>query len=152
MNEHADFGRIADDVYYFTGFEDDVGAGFIVTERGIVVIDTTLLPTSARSFLGIIEALCPGKQVSAIINTHIHPDHHFGNETFIKKFPKAEIIAHEKFLQRLKEWAAQSGEDISKDFPNRVMRKDDARTTYYRPYLQTVNVIPPSKTISSDTL
>jgi glyoxylase-like metal-dependent hydrolase (beta-lactamase superfamily II) len=151
MNKHADFGRIADNVYYFAGFEDDIGAGFILTEKGIVVIDTTMLPTSAKTFLGIIEALYPDKQISAIINAHIHRDHHFGNETFIKRFPKAEIIAHEKFLQTLKGWAAQSGEDISKSFPKRLMQKADARTVYYRPYLQMINVILPSKTIPSDT-
>ena len=143
-----DFGMISDNVYYFSGFEDDVGAGFIASEEGVIVIDTTMLPTSAETLLGIIKTLYPNDEVVTIINTHVHVDHHFGNETLIKKFPKIEIIAHERFLGILKEWSEESGRDISTDMPKRMMQREDM--IYYRPYFKTLKVIPPSKTINAD--
>jgi alkyl sulfatase BDS1-like metallo-beta-lactamase superfamily hydrolase len=57
MGKHSNLGRIADNVYYFSGFDNNVEAGFVATEEGIVVIDTTLLHTSASSLIGMIETL-----------------------------------------------------------------------------------------------
>lgn len=148
MSKEVDFGRISRNIYYFSGFEDDVGAGFIATSEGIIVVDTTMLPTSAKTLLGMIKTLYPNDQVVTIVNTHVHVDHHFGNEAFIKEFPQAEIIAHERLLGYLKEWAAESGRDISMDLPKRMMQRDDM--IHFRPYFERLKVIPPTKTISSD--
>jgi len=103
MHMDVDFGKISNNVYYFSGFEDDVGAGFIASEEGIIVVDTTMLPTSAKTLLGMIKTLYPNDQVITIVNTHVHVDRHFGNEVFIRKFPQIEIIAHERLLGILKE-------------------------------------------------
>ena len=143
------FGRITDNVYYFSGFEDDVGAGFIVTDEGIVVVDTTMIPTSASTLLGIIRMLYPNKDVIAIINTHVHIDHHFGNEVFVKEFPDVEIIAHRKFAEYLKEWAKESGRSIERDLPERMLRRPDMK--FLKPYLETLKVIPSSKIVYGDT-
>jgi glyoxylase-like metal-dependent hydrolase (beta-lactamase superfamily II) len=148
MRNTLTFGKIVDDVYYLSGFEDDVGAGFIKTEEGIIVVDTTMLPTSSETLLGIIKMLYPKDRIVTIINTHVHVDHHFGNEVFIKRYPDAEIISHERFLGMLKEWAIESGRDISTDLPKRMMQRADM--VYHRPYLQRLKVIPPTKTISTD--
>jgi len=148
---NVSFGRISDKIYYFSGFEDDVGAGVISTEEGLVVVDTMLLPSSAGTFLGIIRALYPRDQIVAIINTHIHADHHFGNDIFKEKFPRAEIIAHERFLETLEKWAIEMSEDISTAMPKRLMQREDEKTNYYLPYFEKIKVIPPSRTVSSDT-
>lgn len=148
MGKDVDFGKISNNVYYFSGFEDDVGAGFIASEEGIIVVDTTMLPTSAKTLLGMIKTLYPNDQVTTIVNTHVHADHHFGNEVFIRKFPQIEIIAHERLLGILKEWATESGRDLSTDLPKRMMQREDM--IHYQPYFQRLKVIPPSKTISSD--
>jgi len=150
MHEGIGFGRVSDGVYYFSGFEDDVGAGFVATSEGIVVVDTTMLQTSAGTFLGIIGALYPDEPVHTIINTHVHCDHHFGNEVFVERFPHAKIIAHERLAGILKELAAESGEDVSKDLPRRLMRREDSRSVYYRSYFKDARVVLPTKTVKTD--
>jgi glyoxylase-like metal-dependent hydrolase (beta-lactamase superfamily II) len=63
-------------------------AGFIVTDRGVIVIDTLDKPARGRQFAATIEAMI-AKPVLFVINTHHHYDHIFGNQAF-----DAPVIAH----------------------------------------------------------
>lgn len=65
--------------------------GFIVTDEGVVVVDTQLIPFFANEMIKEIKAITD-KPVKYAINTHWHTDHIGGNEAF---FPQARIIAHE---------------------------------------------------------
>ena len=65
--------------------------GYIVTDRGVVVIDTQLVPFFANEIIKEIKAVTE-KPIRYVINTHWHTDHVGGNEAFS---PEAPIIGHE---------------------------------------------------------
>jgi glyoxylase-like metal-dependent hydrolase (beta-lactamase superfamily II) len=60
---------------------ETANAGFVVTERGVIVVDTLDTPARARQLLAIIEGMV-GQQILFVINTHHHYDHVFGNQVF----------------------------------------------------------------------
>ena len=82
--------RVARDTYVFEGRRENfsqanggniVNTGFIVTNSGVVVIDTgpsLLYGREMRDAIGKITPL----PVIRVINTHLHPDHIFGNQAF----------------------------------------------------------------------
>ena len=78
-------------------------AGFVVTERGVIVIDTLDKPVRARQLAITIEGMI-GKPVLFVINTHHHYDHVFGNQVF-----DAPIIAHSTLPEQL---AAATSRDL----------------------------------------
>jgi glyoxylase-like metal-dependent hydrolase (beta-lactamase superfamily II) len=65
--------------------------GYIVTDEGVVVVDTQLIPFFAKEMIKEIKTITD-KPIKYAINTHWHTDHVGGNEVF---FPQARIIAHE---------------------------------------------------------
>jgi glyoxylase-like metal-dependent hydrolase (beta-lactamase superfamily II) len=76
-------------------------AGFVVTERGVVVIDTLNTPGQGRKLATAIETRTE-KPILFVINTHHHYDHVFGNQAF-----DAPIIAHCALSEQLAEAAAR---------------------------------------------
>ena len=66
-------------------------AGFIVTQRGVVVIDALGSPQLARRLLAEIRKVTP-LPVTHVIVTHYHADHIYGLQTF--KAQGARVIAH----------------------------------------------------------
>lgn len=66
---------------------------FIVNDDDVVVVDTGASPALTRDALEALRALTP-KPVSAVINTHRHDDHIFGNAVYKAAFPDAAFIAH----------------------------------------------------------
>ena len=64
----------------------------IATEKGIVVIDTGLVPGLAREFRRNIEQEFGRSDFAYVINTHHHFDHTNGNQVF----SDATIIGHQK--------------------------------------------------------
>jgi glyoxylase-like metal-dependent hydrolase (beta-lactamase superfamily II) len=67
--------------------------GFVLTERGVVVID----PGSSRAVGEMVLkkiAAVTSAPVIAVFNTHIHGDHWLGNDAVRRAFPKAVIYAH----------------------------------------------------------
>jgi glyoxylase-like metal-dependent hydrolase (beta-lactamase superfamily II) len=63
-------------------------SGFVVTDRGVVVIDSLDTPARGRQLAAAIEEHT-GEPVFLVINTHHHYDHVFGNQAF-----DAPVVAH----------------------------------------------------------
>ncbi len=75
--------EVAKGIYAVTdlGFSN---CGFIVTDDGVVVVDTTMIPMFAEDLLAEIKKITD-KPVKFAINTHWHTDHVGGNQTFAAK-------------------------------------------------------------------
>lgn len=91
--------RLADGVYAAIrkeppGLTVNANSVFIINDDDVVVVDTTLTPSSAQELLAALRTLTD-KPVSYVVNTHWHDDHILGNAVFRKAFPRAEFIAHQ---------------------------------------------------------
>ena len=67
---------------------DTANAGFVETQRGVIVIDTLDSPPRARELAAAITDRTAAP-VLLVINTHYHYDHTFGNQVFA-----APVVAH----------------------------------------------------------
>jgi glyoxylase-like metal-dependent hydrolase (beta-lactamase superfamily II) len=65
----------------------------IINEHDVVLVDAGGAPTSARNVIAEIKKLTP-HPISYIIYTHIHRDHRFGTQEYLKAYPGVEIISH----------------------------------------------------------
>jgi cyclase len=65
--------------------------GFLVGPRGVISIDACSTELRTRAYQAAIAAVTPAP-VRAVVNTHHHGDHTFGNCLF----PGAAIVAHER--------------------------------------------------------
>ncbi len=117
-------------VYAIIGNKGGANCGFVITNEGVVVIDTTLFPSKAREVLENIHIIT-SEPVIYVFNTHYHGEHIFGNEVF-----NAPVIASTKTLEILRSVAdSYVKEYVDKD-------KDLA------PLLKDVHIILPSVTFN----
>jgi len=65
----------------------------IINEHDVVLVDAGGAPTMARNVIAEIKKLT-SNPVRYIIYTHIHRDHRFGTQEYVKAFPGVEIISH----------------------------------------------------------
>lgn len=75
--------------------------GFVVTNEGVVVIDTGSSLQIGEMILRQIKKITD-KPVVKVINTHFHGDHWLGNHAFVNANPNVEIYAHQKCIDNLK--------------------------------------------------
>jgi len=67
---------------------------FIVTNDGVIVVDTHLRPSWAKDLIGAIGKITD-QPVRYVVNTHWHGDHTQGNKAYEAAFPKGtEFISH----------------------------------------------------------
>jgi glyoxylase-like metal-dependent hydrolase (beta-lactamase superfamily II) len=62
----------------------------IASKKGLIVVDNSGFPSTARKMRGIIEKEFNRSDFAYVINTHFHWDHAWGNQAF----PEATIIGH----------------------------------------------------------
>src|SRR5260370_2228476 len=72
--------QIASDLYFFYDF-DGSNSVFLVTDAGVLVIDTREHPRAAQDLLALIRKVTD-KPIKWVINSHFHGDHTYGNATF----------------------------------------------------------------------
>lgn len=105
--------RIADDIYIFTSERyAQVTCGAILTNDGVVLIDTLFYPDETRQVKAFIEERL-GSRVTHVINTHYHADHTMGN--FI--FPGARIVGHARCAELLDAHGRQGVQDLRDQLP-----------------------------------
>ena len=94
--------KVTDGIYYHQGIHEDasetnIGAianvGFIIGERCVAIIDSGGSYLEGSYLLQELRNIT-NLPVCYVINTHVHPDHTFGNAAF--KSDKPEYIGHEK--------------------------------------------------------
>jgi glyoxylase-like metal-dependent hydrolase (beta-lactamase superfamily II) len=92
--------KVTNDLYFFFDFSGS-NSVFLVTEEGVLVIDTRTHPRDGRDLLDRIRKVTD-KPVKWIINSHFHGDHYMGNSVF--KELGATFVAQEetaRIMQRV---------------------------------------------------
>ena len=83
--------KLEDGVYVYVGKNFNSNCGIVLTEEGVVLIDSGHNPTDSRAVLEAVRKLTP-LPVRFLIDTEPHPDHTTGHFVFS---PPAAIIAAE---------------------------------------------------------
>jgi glyoxylase-like metal-dependent hydrolase (beta-lactamase superfamily II) len=72
--------QVAPDLYFLFDY-DSSNAGFLVTDEGVLVIDTRQHPRDGQDLIDRIRKITD-KPIKWVVNTHFHGDHHLGNLPF----------------------------------------------------------------------
>ena len=133
----AGFTEIADRVWMARHAWFDVNVSVIAGDRGLLVVDTHASEHAARS---VIENLRRSlrQEVVAVVNTHEHFDHTFGNGAFRAAYPGVPLIAHENAAAR----TASAGERIQRLY-------DEEGGDPHREEVQATAIVPADTTFSS---
>jgi len=107
--------RVTDNVYAATDIRG-CNPGYVVTSKGVVVIDTPQLPTKA---VAMREEASKKGSLRYLINTEHHIDHVFGNLFFAGRVTG---IAHEHVLKEY--WVPVRGVDLY-SYATGITKKDD---------------------------
>jgi cyclase len=83
--------KLADGIYVYVGTNFNSNCGIVLTQDGVVLIDSGHNPTDSRAILAAVRKLTP-LPVRILIDTEPHPDHTTGHFVFS---PPAVIIAAE---------------------------------------------------------
>jgi glyoxylase-like metal-dependent hydrolase (beta-lactamase superfamily II) len=94
------FVEIADRVWVARFESFDVNVGVVAGERGLVVVDTRASEPEGRVALDLVRRLGAG-EVVAVVNTHQHFDHTFGNVVFTEAYDGLPVIAHDAAAEAL---------------------------------------------------
>lgn len=106
-------------------------AGCVVADDGLVVIDSLLIPSMTRGFLGELRAIS-GAPVRQLVNTHAHIDHTGGNALVDAE----EIVAHTRCR-------AEMEERVAALLPGqRAARRDWMPDDWYRELQETEPLLP----------
>src|SRR5690242_21954633 len=81
--------KLKDGVYGYVGKNFNSNTGIVLTNEGVVLIDSGHSPTDSRAVLAAVKKLTP-LPVRLLIDTEPHPDHTTGHFVFS---PPAVIVA-----------------------------------------------------------
>ncbi len=129
--------RVTDNVFAETKIRG-CNPGYVVTDEGVVVIDTPQLPTRALSMRREVEEKGP---IRYLINTEHHLDHIFGNYFF---HGKGIVVSHEEVHKEFMRATPQinpysyAKEAIPTDDPDGAAFFPDEKTYYANPNKPTV--------------
>lgn len=96
------FSEVGDRVWVARYEWADANVTAIAGDRGLVVVDTHGSTAAGRTVLDDLRHLDAGP-VTAVVNTHWHWDHTFGNAAFREEDPEVPIHAHEDAARMLAE-------------------------------------------------
>jgi cyclase len=85
------FRKIKEGIYVQSAREVNSTSSIILTEEGVVIVDTGQTPIDSREVMEAVKKLTR-LPVRVVINTEVHPDHTTGNFVFS---PPALVINHE---------------------------------------------------------
>ena len=95
----ADFVEVADRVWVARYEWFDVNVTLVGGARGLLMVDTHASERAARAVVGDVRRLGAGGVV-AVVNTHEHFDHTFGNVVLREEYGELPIHAHEQAAER----------------------------------------------------
>ena len=75
----------------------------IVGDRGVLVVDSCLLPSAAREDIAQIRQWT-NKPVTWLVNTHWHFDHTLGNAAYVEAWPGVQIVATRHTQKAIADW------------------------------------------------
>jgi len=128
-----------------------VNAGFIVTEKHIVYVDSGWTIPSAQTVLGYSLAVAPGNKPSYLIFTDHHPDHISGMKVF--KEAGVQTIGHVDLDSWLREYMIQNWKEFVGALYNRWLEKQYSNDRSLRELLfGDIELSPLDQTIESDTV
>ena len=90
--------KISDGIYVYVGTNFNSNCGIVITQDGVVLIDSGHNPTDSRAILAAVKKLTP-LPVRYLIDTEPHGDHTTGHFVFS---PPALIVAHEGATDSMK--------------------------------------------------
>ena len=109
------FKKIKDGIYVYAQKPADSNAGIILTQEGVVLIDSGHNPPDSQAILKAVRQLTP-QPIRFLINTEPHGDHTTGHFLFS---PPAIIIAHEGATDSMKKaYNPQRNEKLMADYPD----------------------------------
>ena len=109
------FKKIKDGIYVYAQKPADSNAGVIVTQEGVVLIDSGHNPPDSQAILKAVKQLT-SQPIRFLINTEPHSDHTTGHFLFS---PPAIIIAHEGATDSMKKaYNPQRNEKLMADYPD----------------------------------
>jgi cyclase len=91
--------KITDGIYVYVGTKLNSNCGIVLTQEGVVLIDSGHNPTDSRAILEAVKKLTP-MPVRFLIDTEPHNDHTTGHFVFS---PPATVIAHEGATASMKQ-------------------------------------------------
>jgi len=100
--------KIKDGIYVYVGKDLNSNCGIVLTQDGVVLIDSGHNPTDSRAILAAVKQLTP-LPIRYLIDTEPHPDHTTGHFVFA---PPAIIIGHQG--------AGESMRGRERDAPGRI--------------------------------
>jgi len=86
--------------------------GFVVTDEGLILIDTPLIPKQAKDWREQIEAEAPDLPILYVFNTDHHRGHALGNQYFLP----ATVIAHERAYKEMSGYTENFKERVYNSF------------------------------------
>jgi cyclase len=122
--------KLVDGVYVYVGKNFNSNCGIVLTQEGVVLIDSGHNPTDSRAILAAVKKLT-SLPVRYLIDTEPHPDHTTGHFVFS---PPAVIIAHQG--------ATQSMLGREKETPGRI-EKMAGSSAEMRAALEGYRFVPP---------
>ncbi len=109
-NAFGSVRQIGPDLYAYISINDSsANSTFLVSEQGILVVDTGLNAEEGRKLLGEVRKISAAP-VRWIVNTHYHPDHRGGNAVV---GPDAAIISTEYTREKVGEKGATAGPAVA---------------------------------------
>ena len=123
------FHRIKDGIYTFAPDQATTTCSFVITEAGVVMIDSCNSPLDSRRMVAAIKKVTD-KPVMFLIDTETHADHTANHFIFS---PPATVINHEG-----------AGEGMRKEYNPKRAETLAAKSSELRTALQGYKMIPPA--------